>query len=65
MIINVFIKDMVDTKQLSIHEISLYTGLSVEKIENIINEKNSVSPNEAYLILKAFGISLEDILEAY
>lgn len=65
MIINNFIRGIVDAQQASIDDISLYTGLSVEKIEDIIDEKVGVCPNEAYRILKALGFSLEDILEAW
>ena len=65
MIINNFIKGLVDSHQVCIDDIADISGISVQRIEDIVNEKVTTTPNEAYRILKALGCNLEDVLEVY
>ena len=55
MIINNFIKGLVDLHQVCIDDIADISGISVQRIEDIVNEKVTTTPNEAYRILKALG----------
>ncbi len=65
MIINSFIKGLVDAHQVCIDDIAELSGISVRRIEDIVNEKVATTPNEAYRLLKALGCDLEDVLEVY
>lgn len=65
MIINSFIKGLVDAHQVCINDIAELSGISVQRIEDIVNEKVATTPNEAYKLLKVLGCDLDDVLEAY
>ena len=65
MIINSFIKGLVDAHQVCIDDIAELSGISVRRIEDIVNEKIATTPNEAYRLLKVLGCDLEDVLEVY
>ncbi len=65
MIINNFIKDLVDANQVTIDEISELSGINIEHITEIVEMKATATPNEAYRILKVLGCDLGDVLEGY
>lgn len=65
MIINNFIKDLVDANQVTIDEISELSGINIEHIIEIVEMKAAATPNEAYRILKVLGCDLGDVLEGY
>jgi plasmid maintenance system antidote protein VapI len=65
MIINNFIKDLVDANQVTIDEISELSGINIEHITEIVEMKSAATPNEAYRILKVLGCDLGDVLEGY
>ncbi len=65
MIINNFIKGLVDTQQVCIVDLADMSGCSIQHLEDIINEKIATTPQEAYKLLKSLGCDLEDVLEVY
>lgn len=65
MIINNFIKGLVDAHQVCIDDLAEMSGMSVQKIEDIVNEKTATTPKEAYRLLKALGCDLKDVLQVY
>lgn len=65
MIINNFIKDLVNANQVTIDEISELSGINIEHITEIVEMKAAATPNEAYRILKVLGCDLGDVLEGY
>lgn len=65
MIINSFIKQLVDANQVCIDDLADLSGMSVQKIDDIVNERKVATPMEAHILLKVLGYELEDILRAY
>lgn len=65
MIINSFIKGLVDAQQVCIVDLADMSGHSIQHLEDIINERVTTTPQEAYKLLKSLGCDLEDVLEAY
>ena len=65
MIINNFIKELFNTNQVTIDEISELSGINIEHITEIVEMKAAATPNEAYRILKVLGCDLGDVLEGY
>lgn len=64
MIINKLIKGMVDRSNLSVDEISVETGCTVEIIRTVL-DGTAVTARMAFEICDAIGVRLEDILRAY
>ena len=65
MIIVDLIKEFMYQKDLSVADVSLATGISLEKILNIVEKDMVPTPEDADIILKMFGTSLEEVLTLY
>jgi plasmid maintenance system antidote protein VapI len=65
MIINNFIKGLVDAQQVRVVDLADMSGYSIQHLEDIINERVATTPQEAYKLLRSLGCDLEDVLEVY
>lgn len=65
MIINSFIKELIDAQQVCIVDLADMSGCSIQHLEDIINERVATTPQEAYKLLKSLGCDLEEVLEVY
>jgi plasmid maintenance system antidote protein VapI len=65
MIINNFIKGLVDAQQVRVVDLADMSGYSIQHLEDIINERVATTPQEAYKLLKSLGYDLDDVLEVY
>ena len=65
MIVNRIIKDIADELLLSAYDVSIQTGLSVERIMGIVNNYSSATPSEAFIICETLGVDLEGLLGCY
>lgn len=62
MIINKLINELLDEQSVSIEQVSIETELSIDRLNEIINMKATVTPWEAEKILNVANIRLEEIL---
>lgn len=65
MIIVDLIKEYMYQKKLSIWDVANATGLSYEKIWNIVERDMIPIPEDADTILRMFGVTLEEVLKLY
>lgn len=65
MIIVDLIKEYMYQKKLSIWDVANATGLSYEKIWNIVERDMIPIPEDADIILRMFGVTLEEVLKLY
>lgn len=62
MVINKFIKDVIEEESVDLKYLSSLTGYSVRKLKGIINCRHSVTLEEATVILRVLGIDIWDVL---
>lgn len=65
MIIVDLIKEYMEQNDLTIWDVANATGLSYEKIRNIIELDMIPTPSDADTIFRMFGVTLEEVLKLY
>lgn len=65
MLINKYIKDVIDEHNQTVEFIAEKTGYTIGRVQDIIHKNSIVSPTEANKILGVLGASLWDVLCNY
>ena len=65
MIINELVRTIINERNIDINELSASTGISMEKLRDILECKTTLSPADADKILKYFEVKLKDILTVW
>lgn len=65
MIINELVRTIINERNIDINELSASTGISMEKLRDILECKTTLSPADADKILKYFEVKLKDVLTVW
>ena len=65
MIINELVRTIINERNIDINELSASTGISMEKLRDILECRTTLSPADADKILKYFEVKLKDVLTVW
>ena len=63
--INKYIREVMEENNMSVNDIVVATGYSIDTVMDIIHHRRMVSPREATTILGVMGIDLWEVLRSY